>query len=208
MDGVMARSCRCQTCLHPDSILGKNVKPLNTHFQMKILLGAVAALFLMASCSSSEDSKKISPKSTEFSFNDFARCFELVDQPAELSYVEEGGKYYLRLKTTIKMIHEEVKENIDPKDITFLDVPSIATIDLVDEDDDIVASLGIIDEDSRMKLQQLLLGKKGETAEIIFEDYSHSRHIPTWFSKASQFEPGYCADITAEESTESSTSDN
>lgn len=176
---------------------------------MKILLGAVAALFLMASCSSSEDSKKISPKSTEFSsFRNFASYFELADQPAELSYVEEGGKYYLRLKTTIKMVHEEVKENIDPKDITFLDVPSIATIDLVDEDDDMVASLGIIDEDSRMKLQQLLFGKKGDTAEIIFEDYSHSRHIPTWFSKASQFEPGYCADITAEESTESSTSDN
>lgn len=173
---------------------------------MKILLGAVAALFLMASCSSSEDSKKISPKSTEFTLGDIADCIEVVDEPAELICFEEKGTYYLRLKVTVQMKADGIKDT-DPQDIGFLKRPAIAIIDLLDEDNDEVASLGVAAE-SHQALQQLLTGEKGDKAEIIFEDYHHNPHMQNRFAEAYRFRPRRTADVVVYEPLKSSDNNN
>lgn len=59
---------------------------------------------VLTSCSGS-NSKTISPTSTEFTSGELAKYVEIVDEPAELTYLEKDGAIpaqYIRLTVTLK----------------------------------------------------------------------------------------------------------
>lgn len=148
-------------------------------------------LAMMTSCSSS-GSKEITPTSTEFPYGELAKYIEVVDQPSELTIDEEDDGAILRLKVTLQMTKDGIK-NVDARNISFRAVSSIANINLVDENGNTVITLDLRGED-KMKVKKLLTGSKGDTEEIIFETQYHD-DVRKWFEQASQFTPSRTVDI-------------
>lgn len=160
---------------------------------------AFLLLAVFASCGGGTGSKTITPTSTEFTSGELAKYVEVVDQPAELSYAEKDGAIptqFIRLKVTLKMMKNGI--HADAHDISFIRLLSVATINLIDESGTEVQELSVKSEEL-LKLKKLLTGKKGDTAEIIFEgSFNNSKEAPKWFENSVQFTPYLSADITKE----------
>lgn len=172
--------------------------------KMIYLQALVLALF-MASCSSSYESKMITPTSTEFTSGELAKYVEIVDQPSELTYAVKDGAIetqYIRLKVTLKMVKDGIKD-VDARDLNFTGLLSVAIINLVDENGTNIQELNVKDEDL-LKLKKLLVGKSGDTAEITFEgEYNNKKDAPKWFENAVKFTPDMTGDITSGEAASS-----
>lgn len=164
---------------------------------------AAISLAVFVSCSGSTDTKTITPTSTEFTSGELAKYVEIVDQPSELTFAEKDGAIatqYIRLKVTLKKIKDGFR-NTDARDINFTSLLSVAVIKLVDENGTDVQKISVKSEEL-LKLKKLLISKKGDTAEIIFEGffYNHDK-APSWFKETEQFTPYLSADISVERSS-------
>ena len=162
------------------------------------LLVAFSALAL-ASCSSSDAPKDIKPTSTEFTSGELAKLIEVVDEPCQLSYVEKDGAVatqFIQLKIRLKLTKESPElQNIDARDINFIGLLSVATINLVDENGIKVQDLNVKSDDL-LKLKKLLQGKKGDEETITFEGEFHNHDdAPKWFEQAAAFTPYLTGDV-------------
>ena len=157
------------------------------------------AMIMLVSCSG-VGPKEITATSTEFTSGDLAKYIEVVDQPSELLFDEKDGTIatqYIRLKVTLRMTKDGLK-NVDPRDIQFTGLLSVATINLVDENGSEIQDLSIKSEEL-LKLKKLLTGSVGDTQEIVFEgEYHNDDDAPKWFEQASKFTPYLTADISTE----------
>lgn len=168
---------------------------------MRKIIFAMAAIIIAAftSCSSSNESKEISPTSTEFTSGELAKLIEVVDEPCELSYVEKDGaiaSQFIKLKVKLRLKKEspELKE-VDAQDINFTKLLSIATINLVDENETNVQELNVKSEDV-LKLKKLLQGKEGDEDVITFDgEFHNSDDAPTWFKETTAFTPYLTGDV-------------
>lgn len=170
------------------------------------IIFAVLFMAVMVSCSSGFEPKMITSTSTEFTSGELAKYVEIVDQPSELSYAEKDETQYIRLKVTLKMVKDGIKD-VDARDINFVGLLSVAVIGLVDENGTDVQELNVKDDDM-LKLKKLLTGDSGDTAEIIFEgQFNNHKNAPKWFEDAAKFTPGLTGDIIYGDSTSSSSDD-
>lgn len=170
-------------------------------------LFVLAALISVALSSCSSNSPKdISPTSTEFTTGGLAKRIEVVDEPCQLSYAEQEGTIgtqYIKLKVKLRLTKETPElQNIDARDIDFVGLLSVATINLVDENETKVQNLDVKSEDV-LKLKKLLQGKKGDEEIITFQgEFHNKKEAPNWFSQAAAFTPHLTADIqTGSENT-------
>ena len=164
----------------------------------------------MCSCSSSSEPKVISPTSTEFTSGELAKLIEVVDEPSQLSYAEkEGaiGTQYIKLKVKLKLIKESPElQEIDARDINFIRLLSVATVNLVDENETKVQDLDVKTEDL-LKLKKLLQGKEDDEETITFEGVFHnSDDAPKWFEQATAFTPYLTADVIVDDGAVTSNS--
>lgn len=159
---------------------------------------AVIISVALSSCSSNSP-KEISPTSTEFTTGGLAKLIEVVDEPCQLSYAEQEGTIgtqYIKLKVKLRLTKETPElQNIDARDIDFVGLLSVATINLVDENETKVQSLDVKSEDG-LKLKKLLQGKKGDEVTIVFQgEFHNSKDAPKWFAQSAAFTPYLTADI-------------
>ena len=155
---------------------------------------------VLTSCSGS-NSKTISPTSTEFTSGELAKYVEIVDEPAELTYLEKDGAIpaqYIRLTVTLKKIKDGF-ENTDAHDIEITGLLAVAMVNLVDKDGMEVQNVSVQSE-NMLNLKKLLTGKKGDTAEIIFEAEFHTDEARKWFDEIERFTPYLTCDITVNSS--------
>ena len=169
---------------------------------MKKLLSAMLAIVVVAlsSCSSNEP-KEISPTSAEFISGELAKLIEVVEEPCQLTYVEKEGEIgtqYIKLKVKLRLTKESPElQNMDARDINFVSLLSVATVNLVDASDTKVQDLDVKSEDL-LKLKKLLQGKKGDEATITFEgEFHNSKDAPKWFEETTAFTPYLTADVKA-----------
>ena len=181
---------------------------------MKKILFAIAAIaiVLLTSCSSSNEPKNISPTSTDFTSGELAKLIEVVDEPSQLSYAEQDGAIatqFIKLKVKLRLIKESPElRKVDARDIDFTGLLSVATVNLVDENETKVQDLEVKSEDL-LKLKKLLQGEKGDEETITFEgEFHNSKDAPKWFSQAAAFTPYLTGDIVVGDETTSSISDN
>lgn len=174
-----------------------------------LFLGAIV-IALVSSCSSgnSAKTKTITATSTEFTSGELARYVEVVDEPSELSFVEQDGAIptqYIRLKVKLRMTKDGLKD-VDARDIDFTSLISVAIINIVDESGAKIQDLSVKDEEL-LKLKKLLTGDEGTTEEIVFEGEFHNHDdAPKWFEQASQFTPYLTADISTSSNEEDASS--
>ena len=155
---------------------------------------------VLTSCSGS-NSKTISPTSTEFTSGELAKYVEIVDEPAELTYLEKDGAIpaqYIRLTVTLKKIKDGF-ENTDAHDIEITGLLAVAMVNLVDKDGMEVQNVSVQSE-NMLNLKKLLTGKKSDTAEIIFEAEFHTDEARKWFDEVERFTPYLTGDITVNSS--------
>lgn len=161
------------------------------------LIIGMAAAIVLASCSGGNETKQIEPTATEFISGELAKYIEVEDEPAELSYFEQDGSIptqYIRLKVTLRMKQDGLKD-VDPQDIDFTSLMSVATINLVDEDGIETVDVDVKD-DELLKLKKLLTGDQGDTEEIVFEgQFNNRKDAPKWFKNTTGFTPYLSADI-------------
>lgn len=153
--------------------------------------------FVATSCGGGSNSKTISPTSTEFTSGELAKYIEVVDEPTELTFAVKDGAIpaqIISLKVKLKLVKDGIK-NVDPRDIDFTSLLSVAIINLVDENGTTVQDLNVKSEEL-LKLKKLLTGEKGATETIIFEgEFHNSEDAPKWFESAAQFTPYLTGDI-------------
>ncbi len=168
---------------------------------------ATTLAVVLASCSSGQGPKMISPTSTEFPSGELARYVEIVNEPSELSYAEKDGAIptqYIRLKVKLKMVKDGFKD-VDAQDIDFTGLLSVAVVKLVDNNGVDVQELSVKYEEL-LKLKKLLTGNEGDTEVIVFEgEFHNSEDAPNWFNDAAQFTPYLAADISATTSASNET---
>lgn len=162
----------------------------------KISFLAVACMLAtLMSCSS--DNKTITATSKEFTSGTLARCIEVAEESAELSYVEKDGaipSQIISLKVTLKSTQKAYSG--DPRDIDFTKLLSVATINLEDENGTNIVDISIKNEDL-LKLKKLLTSEPGTTEEIVFEgEFHNSKDAPGWFKSITKFTPALTGDIT------------
>lgn len=154
------------------------------------VFGLAAIVAMMASCSGSgEEPKNITPTTTEFSAGEVAKYVEVVDQPAELTYTEKEYHQYLRLKVTLKLIQDGIKD-VDARDIHFQSsFLGGVYINLVDESGSRIDALSMRSEDD-LKFKKFLTGNMGDTAVFVFEvNYGNDELAKERFKNAVQFTP-------------------
>ena len=166
------------------------------------LLIAVWGLFVLGSCSSSDEPKEISPTSTEFTSGELAKLIEIVDEPCLLSYAEKDGtieSQYIKLKVKLRLTKESPDlQKVDPRDIDFTSLLSVAIVNLVDENDTKVQDLSVKSEDL-LKLKKLLQRKVGDEETITFEgEFHNSKEAPKWFEQTKAFIPYMTGDIAVQ----------
>ena len=154
---------------------------------------------VLISCSSNAP-KEITPTSTDFTSGGLAKLIEVVDEPCQLSYVEKDGvveTQYIILKVKLKLTKESPElQNIDARNIDFGGLLSVATINLVDENEIKIQDLKVKVEDW-LKLKKLLQGKVGDEETITFEgEFHNSKDAPKWFNQAVAFTPFLTGDLT------------
>jgi hypothetical protein len=165
------------------------------------VLTAVLSLFVLSSCFSSNEPKEISPASTDFTDGGLAKLIEVVDEPCQLSYVEKEGEVesqYIMLNVKLRLTKESSDlQSVDPRDIDFTSMVSVATVDLVDENCIKLQELSVKSEDL-LKLKKLLQGKVGDEETITFVGVFHdSDQAPEWFEQAAGIVPGVTGDISS-----------
>ena len=175
--------------------------------RLSYLLVASLALAL-ASCSSSDAPKEIKPTSTEFTSGELAKLIEVVDEPCQISYAEKDGAIatqFIKLKVKIRLTKESPNlQKIDARDIDFTGLLSVATINLVDEDETQIQELSVKSEDL-LKLKKLLQGKKGDEETITFQGEFHNHDdAPKWFEEAAAFTPYLTGEVVADDDLSSS----
>lgn len=181
---------------------------------MKKVIIAMAAFTVAAftSCSSSNELKEISPTSTDFTSGELAKFIEVVDEPCQLSYAEQDGTIatqFIKLKVKLRLAKESPElKKVDARDIDFTGLLSVATVNLVDENETKVQDLEVKSEDL-LKLKKLLQGEKGDEETITFEgEFHNSKDAPKWFDQAAAFTPYLTGDIVVGGETASSNSSN
>lgn len=162
------------------------------------------------SCSSSNELKEISPTSTDFTSGELAKFIEVVDEPCQLSYAEQDGTIatqFIKLKVKLRLAKESPElKKVDARDIDFTGLLSVATVNLVDENETKVQDLEVKSEDL-LKLKKLLQGEKGDEETITFEgEFHNSKDAPKWFDQAAAFTPYLTGDIVVGGETASSNS--
>ena len=179
---------------------------------MKKVIIAMAAFTVAAftSCSSSNELKEISPTSTDFTSGELAKFIEVVDEPCQLSYAEQDGTIatqFIKLKVKLRLAKESPElKKVDARDIDFTGLLSVATVNLVDENETKVQDLEVKSEDL-LKLKKLLQGEKGDEETITFEgEFHNSKDAPKWFDQAAAFTPYLTGDIVVGGETASSNS--
>lgn len=161
-------------------------------------LCGIGILATIMSCSSN-DPKEISPTSTEFTSGELAKLIEVVDEPCQLSYAEKEGAIatqFIKLKVKLRLKKESPElKKADAHDINFTGLLSVATINLVDENDTKIQDLDIKSEDL-LKLKKLLQGEEGTEEIITFEgEFHNSDDAPTWYKEAAAFTPYLTGDV-------------
>lgn len=168
---------------------------------------ATSLVAVLMSCSSGTNKKEISPTSTEFTSGELAKYVEVVDQPCELTYAEKDGgipTQYIKLKVTLELVKEGYN-NVDPRDIDFTSLLSVAIINLVDNFGTEVQDLEIKSEDL-LKLKKLLTGHVGDREDVWFEgEFHNSSDAPNWFKDAESFTPYLTGDIMVASSASNDT---
>ena len=97
-------------------------------------------------------------------------------------------------------------KKVDARDIDFTGLLSVATVNLVDENETKVQDLEVKSEDL-LKLKKLLQGKEGDEETITFEgEFHNSKDAPKWFDQAAGFTPYLTGDIVVGDETTSSIS--
>lgn len=157
-------------------------------------------LGMFASCGGGNtEPKEIEPTATEFQSGDLASYIELSGEPSQISYAEVDGvipTQYIRLNVPVKLVKDGF-EDVDPRDINFTGLFSVATLDLVDENGSKVQDLDI-KKDDLLKLKKLLTQKAGATEVLVFEGvYHNSDDAPKWYASAVKYTPSLTADIQA-----------
>ena len=175
-----------------------------------VIVFAVILLAALSSCSSSNETKEISPTSTEFTSGELAKLIEVVDEPCQLSYAEKDGTIatqYIKLKVKLKLRKESPElQKVDAQDINFTKLLSVATINLVDENETKVQDLDVKSEDM-LKLKKLLQAEEGTEEIITFEgEFHNSDDAPKWFKEASAFTPYLTGDVVVGDGVISSAS--
>ena len=165
------------------------------------ILLAVLSMFVLGACSSSHAPKEISPSSTDFTSGELAKLIEVVDEPSQLSFAEKDGaveSQYLMLKVKLRLTKESPDlQAVDPRDIDFASLLSVATVNLVDANGIKVQTLSVKSEDL-LKLKKLLQQKVGDEETITFEEEFHnSKEAPKWYEQTQSFIPWQTGDIDA-----------
>lgn len=163
------------------------------------LLFTGVLLAALCSCSSSNEPKEISPTSTDFTSGELAKLIEVVDEPCQLSYVEQDGAIatqFIKLKVKLRLTKESPKlKEVDARDINFTGLLSVATVILTDENETKIQDLKVKSEEL-LKLKKLLQGDEGDEDTITFEEEFHnSEDAPKWFEQATAFTPYLTGDI-------------
>jgi hypothetical protein len=170
---------------------------------MKLNALLIALLLLsILGLSCSNEPKKITPTSTEFTSGQLSKLIEVVNEPSELTFSEQDGSIktqYIQLNVKLKLKKETPEwKNKDPQDLDFISLLSVAVIKLVDEKGTDVQEIQIKDTDL-LKLKKLLLSSVGSTENILFVgEFHNSDDAPKWFSNATQFTPYLTADVKVE----------
>lgn len=178
--------------------------------KIKLLCG-ILLIGLLSSCGGGNktSSKEIEPTTTEFRSGELAKYIEVVDEASELSYAEVDGAVgtqYIRLKVTLKMLKDGFKD-VDPRDLAFTSLLSVACVDLVDANGSRVQDLSIKDDDI-LKLKKLLTKEAGATEVIVFEgEFHNSEDAPKWFEETVKFTPTLTADVEVRNSEASTSTD-
>lgn len=167
---------------------------------IKLLLLAILPV-LGVSCSSNEP-KKITPTSTEFTSGELSKLIEVVNEPAELSFSEQDGTIrtqFIQLKVKLKLKKETPEwKNKELQDLDFITLLSVAVIKLVDENGVEVQELEVKDTEV-LKLKKLLVSSEGSVENIVFEGKFHnSDEARNWFNNTAQFTPYLTADVQTE----------
>ena len=193
-------------------MLNIGVIKLNIRTIMKkiTLLFTGVLLAALCSCSLSNEPKEISPTSTDFTSGELAKLIEVVDEPCQLSYVEQDGAIatqFIKLKVKLRLTKESPKlKEVDARDINFVKLLSVATINLVDENETKIQDLDVKSEDL-LKLKKLLQGNEGDEETITFEgEFHNSDDAPKWFEQATAFTPYLTADVIVGNGVDTSTS--
>lgn len=158
----------------------------------------VAFALILHSCSSGNE-KEITAISNEFISGDLAELVEFTDEPCKIIYVEKDGvmpSQVFRLTVQMKLKKESPDlQKMEPQDIDFTSLLSVAVVNLIDENGIKIQDLSILTDDL-LKLKKLLQGKEGDTAEIVFqEDFHNQDDAPGWFEQVAKFTPYLSADI-------------
>lgn len=158
----------------------------------------------LLSCSSNGP-KEISPTSTEFISGELAKLVQVVNEPCQISYAEQEGvisTQYIRLKVKLKLVKESPElQKVDAQDIEFSGLLSVATVNLVDENETKVQDLNVKSEDL-LKLKKLLQGKEGDEETIAFEgEFHNSDDAPKWFEQTTAFTPYLTGDVVTASSS-------
>lgn len=166
------------------------------------VLTTIIVAFL--SCSSNGP-KEISPTSTEFISGELAKFVQVVNEPCQISYAEQEGvisTQYIRLKVKLKLVKESPElQKVDAQDIEFSGLLSVATVNLVDENETKVQDLNVKSEDL-LKLKKLLQGKEGDEEVITFEgEFHNSDDAPKWFEQTTAFTPYLTGDVVTASSS-------
>ncbi|OUO98120.1 DUF6591 domain-containing protein [Barnesiella sp. An22] len=164
------------------------------------VFGLAAIVAMMASCSGSgKETKTITPTFTEFSSGEIAKYVEVVDQPAELTFMDDKGIY---LKVTLRLVQDGIK-GVDARDINFENFIGCADIDLLNEEEGNMSTVSMKSEDE-LKFKKFLTGNVGDTAVFVFERPGYSQE---YFKETIKFMPAATADITVEAGDNTSVSD-
>ncbi len=162
---------------------------------LKSILTFLCATIILSSCNSQE--KEILPIRTEFASGDFVKIFEIVDEPCPLSLTIQENTQYIRLAVKLKLKYEASEECrlMDPQDINFTELLSIATVKLVNASGTEIQEIGV-HEDETLKLKKFLLMAKGSEETIIFESKFHNpTGVQQWFDETVHFSPDNSATI-------------
>ena len=165
-------------------------------------LWGIGLLTILLSCSSANNSKDITPTSTEFTSGELAKLIEVVDEPCQLSYVEKDGAIatqFIKLKVKLRLRKESPElQNVDAQDIHFTKLLSVATINLIDESETKVQDLSVKSEEL-LKLKKFLQKEEGAEEIITFEgEFHNSKDAPTWFKETAAFIPYLTGDVIIE----------
>lgn len=172
-----------------------------------IYLCSLMLLVFATSCGGgSTKPKEIEPSTTEFSSGELASYIEVQSEASELTYSEVKGAIgtqYIRLNVPVKLVKDGFKD-VDPRDISFTSLFSVAIVELIDESGSKVRDLDLKSDDY-LKLKKLLTQEEGATEVLVFEgEFHNSDDAPKWFEATVGYTPTLTADIQIDNSSDSS----